>query len=195
MKIVKNTTAYDTRVLRHVICKTHAHMKKLQGKPAPNWKNLRIKIGYTKRWSYHSGHAFYGGYGHGDHDMFLGLVKPDGNMTMTNHSLCDLVYHELMHTYGYRHAQYTDIPKREIVGLFPYETPLPFETKTHIRVVLTCGRAATKPKQKPPVWKTRYEKLLSREKAWRTKLKRAENALSKIEKQRKYYETRYAEEL
>jgi len=181
MRIVKNSTVYDTRALRSIICATHAHMKKMEGRPAPNWSRLEIKIGNTKRHGYHSGHAFYGGRGYvGRADVFFGLCKPGTSMTMTNHSFCGLVYHELMHTYGYRHSQYSDIPISEILKLFPVEEDLPI--------------AAPTLKKKEPVWIKRYKSALAREKAWTSKLKRAKTALKKAQRQRKYYESKYMTE-
>lgn len=181
MRIVKNSTAYDTRFLRSIICTTHRYMQSLEGRPAPNWKALRVKIANTKRNGYHSGYAYFNGYGgHKEWDVFFGLCKPDSPMTMTNHTFCSLVYHELMHTYGYEHSQYSDIPKNEILKLFPDEVPLPL------------AKVATK--EKEPVWKKRYRAVLAREKAWASKLKRAKTALKKAQYQRKYYEDKYMSE-
>jgi hypothetical protein len=179
MRIINNSTVYETRALRTIICLTHWHMKKLMGKPAPNWNRLEVKIGNTKRTGYHSGHAFYGGRSSyiGQADVFFGLCKPEASMTMTNHTFCHLVYHELMHTYGFRHSQYSDIPKREILKLFPIETDLPI--------------ANAPLKKKELVWTKRYNSALAREKAWTTKLKRAKTALKKAQDQRKYYEKKY----
>ena len=179
MRIVKNSTPYDTRALRSIIYATHWYLKKLEGKPAPNWKRLEVKIGNTKRYGYHSGHAFYGGIADyvGQADVYFGLCKPEASMTMTNHTFCSLVYHELMHTYGYRHKQFTDIPKQEILKLFPIETDL------------LIAKAPLKKKE--PVWTKRYNSALYREKAWTTKLKRAKTGLKKAQYQLKYYERKY----
>jgi hypothetical protein len=118
MRIVKNTTRFENRVLRSLICRVHAHMKKLEGRPAPHWKGLRVAIGSRQRYS---GRAYLhgGGYGWSDWDVYLSL-PPEA----TERRTASLVYHELMHTYGYRHRQYNDIPAAELEALFPDDKPL-----------------------------------------------------------------------
>lgn len=120
MKIIKNTTRYETRTLRTLICRVHAHMKKLERRPAPNWPRLRIAIGNRSR--AYSGRAYFHGNGRGwgsDWDVYLSL-PPDADERGTG----SLVYHELMHTYGYRHGAYNDIPDAELAELFPENKPL-----------------------------------------------------------------------
>lgn len=119
MRIVKNTSRYETKTLRSVLCKVHAHMRKLEGRPAPNWKNLRVKIGHLSRWGW-SGYAYYGGKSWKDWDVHFSLGQGQ-----TLHCFAKAVYHELMHTYGYRHSQYSDLPDRECEMLFPENGPLP----------------------------------------------------------------------
>lgn len=121
MKIVKNTSPYQTRQIRSVICAVHAHMRKLERRPAPNWKRLRVKI-RSRAWG-HSGWAYYEGKGraHGkDWDVLLSLSRQG----CTIRQLALLTYHELMHTYGYRHRQFNDIPEQELQQLFPVNEPL-----------------------------------------------------------------------
>ncbi len=55
------------------------------------------------------------------------------------------------------------------------------------------GKLKRTPKEKPPVQEVRYQRILDRIKAWRTKQKRAANALAKLEKQKKDYEKRIEE--
>ena len=45
------------------------------------------------------------------------------------------------------------------------------------------------------VIKKRYQRILAREKSWRAKLKRAENALAKVQKEQRQYEQRHGERL
>jgi len=113
MKIVRNTTKIESRVLRSLLCKVHAHMTKLERRKAPNWKNLRIKIGNRSKGGYR-GWAYYYGKGPGGWDVHLSLPGD-----ATERGFGWLVYHELMHTYGYRHNEYGNIPDRELEALFP----------------------------------------------------------------------------
>jgi hypothetical protein len=122
MRIFKNTSVYMTKDLRRIICKVHAHMKRLERKPAPNWKNLNVKISGrpTGGWR---GYAYYGGHGYEwDVRFTLGC-----NMTEVGFAIA--VYHELMHTYGYRHPQYNDLPFAEALLLFPDNVDIPRKVK------------------------------------------------------------------
>jgi hypothetical protein len=179
MKILKNTSAYDDAVLRKIICATHAYMVKLEGRKAPNWDNLRIKV-RSKEYGW-SGQSYYHGNGRGwghDWDVFFSLSP---NMTVWG--IVTAVYHELMHTYGYKHADYNDIPYKECAKVFP-DNPK--------AVTWNKPPKAPKPKaEKPPAWIAKYESAVKRKKAWETKKKRAETALKKINKTIKYYEKKY----
>lgn len=191
MRIVKNTSGYETRALKAVFTKVHAFMRspKCEGKPAPNWKNLRVVI-EGREDNRHSGRAYLGGHGY-DWDLFLTIPRPvkrGTNWYSKNqkgqrneyrvHRLASLVYHELMHTYGYNHNQYNDIRADDLERLYPdnYVLPVP------------------EPKPEAPkvaAWVGKRERLLKRRKAWQTKAKRAKNALAKIEKSLAYYERTY----
>lgn len=182
MKIIRNTTDYETRDLRRVICRVHQHMTKLEGKPAPNWKRLRIAVGKSKRGpGSHSGYAYYGGANVGGNDnwaVFLGLP----HKYCREHELGYIAYHELMHTYRYGHGQYNDIPERELEMLFPDND------------ILKHKQPPT-PVEKPDKVRQRYDRMLARRKTWQTKLTRAENALSKVEREIAVYERRHGDRL
>ena len=49
----------------------------------------------------------------------------------------------------------------------------------------------TEPKSKPDVVVTRYNRILAREKAWQSKLTRAQNAVDKVRRERREYERRH----
>jgi len=53
--------------------------------------------------------------------------------------------------------------------------------------------ATTKPKRDPV--KDRYQRILAREKTWESKLKRAENALAKVRRERREYERRHGDRI
>lgn len=197
MKIIKNTSGRSTREIKKVFTKVHAYMRKLENRAAPNWKNLRVKI-EGRDGNYHSGRAYYNGHGD-DWDLFLTLPRPIVKGQGFNgyehakgrankyrvHELVHIVYHELMHTYGYDHSQYSDITTAEAEKLYPENFEVPVEQPTPAKL----KQAAC------PKWRTKYESALKRRKAWLSKQKRAANALKKVEKQIKYYERTYQKEL
>ncbi len=189
MKIIKNTSGRETAELRKLICRTHALMKRLEKKPAPNWKRLRIKIGGRNE-SYHSGRAYLGGYGCNGWDVFLTLPRPivrqdqvwDDNgrcNRYTARSFVKIVYHELMHTYGYNHDQYSDISQADLEKVVP--------ENYNIRAEPVKVKPAAE-----PVWKKKYQQALAAEKRWLAKQKRAVTALKKARKKVRYYENKYA---
>lgn len=191
MRIIKNTSGYDTRAIKAVFTRVHTFMRsaKCEGKPAPNWKGLRVKI-EGREDNRHSGRAFYGGHGY-DWDIFLTLPRPIKRgtdwaddkgkpNTYRVRKLASLIYHELMHTYGYKHAHYNDIRDADLETLYPDNFVLP----------------APGPKAEPTkaaAWINKRDRLLARKKAWESKAKRAKNALAKIEKSLKYYARKYGD--
>lgn len=189
MKILSNTSGLDTRFIKAVFTKVHAYMRTLENRKAPNWQNLRVKI-EGRDMNYHSGRAFYNGNGY-EWDLFLTLPRPvkrgthwasedkkGQRMNYMLHELVHIIYHELMHTYGYKHSQYSDITKRECLKLYPDNIAVP-------------AAAAPAAKEKPPKWQTKLNALRNRQDAWQRKAKRAENALKKINTSIKYYERKY----
>lgn len=189
MKIIKNTSGRSTKAMRSLICKTHAHLRTLEKRPAPNWGRLRVKVAGREE-NYTSGRAFYHGHGY-DWDMFLTLPRPitlgtawysKDEKGKPNHysarQFCRLVYHELMHTYGYRHKQYNGIRQTDLEKLIPEDYELPAQPAPAIKV-------------KPPAWQRRYSQALAAEKRWLAKEKRATKALKKARQKIRYYERTY----
>lgn len=189
MKVIKNTSGRSTAELRKLICRTHSLMKRLEKKPAPNWKRLRIKI-QGRNENYHTGRAYFGGNGYYGWDIFLTLPRPivrqdlvwdrDGKHNRyTARSFVKIVYHELMHTYGYHHNQFEDISQEDLEKLVPENYNLPAEP------------VKTK-KATAPAWRKKYDQAVAAEKRWMAKQKRAATALKKARKKIKYYESKYA---
>ena len=105
MKIIKNTSGYNTTKLKSLFCEVHSLVAKREGR-LPHWKDLKVAV---RRKSYgYSGRAYLGKvYGEG-WDLFLSI-----NDEMNISSLSQLFAHELYHSYGYDHKQYTTWPLSE----------------------------------------------------------------------------------
>jgi len=209
---LNNQTDYSSRELRSIICKVHAFMKKLEGKPAPRWKRLNIRISYTKSGHDVGGFAYYGGFNYGDQgeavslrfrhkDYFSrgqgdgwtkvfdkeangwrwepGKFTKDADGRSTLHSAVRLVYHELMHTYGYKHSQYEDIRPDEVLKLYP-ENKLLDWAEPEKRIETLDEKVIKK-----------VAALKARERSWNTKAKRAATAQKQIAKKLKYYSKTY----
>lgn len=168
MKIVRNTSPYCTRDVKRVVVAVHRQMKRLEARPAPNWKNLRLCI--RTRSSGVSGWAYF--HGHGDHKWDVHLSLPRSGLS--EQRLAWLAYHELMHTYGYSHRQYTDAKPEELAQWFPSNAPMKLKTKKSKRVV--------------PIQDVRHARVAAQLKSWTTKAKRAETAMRKLRAKLRYYE-------
>jgi hypothetical protein len=156
-------------------------MAKAEGK-LRTWKHLKIKIVYSRSGGT-SGWATYSGYG-----MLLRLEKPSPRRLYKGEpqrcfvrSLVHLTYHELMHSYGYRHKQYGEIPNREILQIcenlgLDHRYQLPEKTE--------------KPKRVRDLPMERYNRICDRTVQWEKKAKRAATALKKLRKQKREYERR-----
>ncbi len=178
MKIIKNTTHYSTRELRRVICAVHKGMSKAEGK-LPFWKRCKIAIGNSKRGKYSvSGYAFYHGRGYKPWDVFLGL--PHEKCTVR--TFADLVYHELMHSYGYKHTQYRDLTKAELNEMLGEEW---------CDQLIPLAATVAKPKPEVSVVEKRYAALLKRQQQWDAKLRRATTAKKKVDREVKVYARRH----
>lgn len=171
MKIIKNTSVFDTRFIKRACIATHAHMAKIEGR-LTQWNYLELKI--ENKCSGYSGHAYCGGsYIHLSLSPQL-LVK----------QLIKLTYHELMHIYGYLHRQGCDPSFQDIAIIcktliIDPDTPIP---------------------QPPPTAKLnlvekRYQQMLVRQRTWNAKLKRAETAYEKVTKEIAAYQRQYGERI
>lgn len=171
MRIIKNTSVFDTFFIKRVCVATHVHMAKVEGRLA-QWDYLQLKI-ENKRSGY-SGHAYYNGsYMHFSLSSYL-LAK----------QLVKLAYHELMHVYGYRHRQGCDPSSQDIAVIckaliIDPDTPVP-------RSALATKRNLVE---------DRYQRMLKRQQMWAVKLKRAKTAYEKVSKEIVAYQRRHGERL
>jgi len=99
MRIIKNSSVYNTRKLNSLFCMIHNQLAKPEGRH-PQWKRIRVKIHNGRN----SGRACYpADIGWREWDMFLSLGSGIENISQ-------LFAHELMHNYGYRHRQFRSDP-------------------------------------------------------------------------------------
>ena len=162
MKIISNTSRRESAHLRSIVCRVHKHMTKLEGRKCPCWDTLRTAIGGTAK-SHDSGHAFLKPGGRQRHDVWLTIPH---SHVYTTHQFAHLVYHELMHSYGYKHSQYTNIRTSELDALFPLNDPI--------------RDAHTPKKDRPALTDLRLARAEQSLRAWQTKAKRAETAIKKL---------------
>jgi hypothetical protein len=162
MRIIKNTSSFDTGKLRSLFSFIHNQIAKDEGKLS-YWKNLNIQI-WNKSYGI-SGHAYLGKYYGNGHDMHLSMADDIGLYSMSQ-----LFAHELMHSYGYHHHQFRS-------------HPLSKEQIADIRAKFDIGEMKKVAKAKKRINKVaqRYERMLKRQKAWSRKLKLANTNLAKVE--------------
>ena len=104
MKIIKNTSLYDTKKLKGLFCHVHSQLAKYEGR-LPHWKSLKIQVMDKVQGRHASGCAYVGKvYGEGA-DMFLSL-----NKETSLKRIAQIFGHELMHSYGYKHHQFRKYP-------------------------------------------------------------------------------------
>ena len=106
MRIIKNTSVYQTKKLKKLFGLIHYIIALREGR-LPQWKQLRVVV----RNGWNSGYAFYPrwiGNNHKGWDMFLSV----NNSTQVNYleHIAQLFAHELMHNYGYKHRQFRTDP-------------------------------------------------------------------------------------
>jgi len=171
VKIIKNTSVFDTMFIKRVCVATHAHMAKIEGR-LKQWDYLKLKV-EAKRSGY-SGHAYYNG-----SYMHFSL----GPEIDVEH-LAKLAYHELMHVYGYHHRHGCDPSTQDIATIceaLGVSTDAPIPQK-----VLA-------PVAKHDLVEDRYQRMLTRQKTWAAKLKRAETAHAKVSREITAYQRRHGE--
>tara|TARA_A100000172_G_scaffold26811_2_gene15731 strand:+ start:5842 stop:6666 length:825 start_codon:yes stop_codon:yes gene_type:complete len=176
MKIIKNTSGFDTGKLRSLFSFIHRQVAKDEGKLS-FWKTLNIQV-QSKTTSTYSGQAYLGKYRVEKWDMFLSISDE-----ISIGSLSQLFAHELMHNYGYEHHQ------------FPRH-PLSKEQLDDIKANFDISDMKKVARAKKRINKVaqRYERMLKRQKAWSKKLKLANTNLAKVEKEIRKYERVHSEE-
>jgi len=170
VKIVKNTSGFDTRVLRRIIIQAHSFIRKHEGAPAAHWKTLQVIIRGRDLGRHTSGCAYLGG-----DKMWMTLPRKD----LTARGVLHLAYHELMHVFGYQHRAFKDLSDAEAAALIPVDYP----------ILLKPTRKSSSAEVKAK----RIAALLSRRARWRSRLKRSQNALRRIERRLRYYERQVPE--
>ena len=180
MRIIKNTSGYDTAKLKSLFCEVHSLVAKREGR-LPHWKDLKVAV---RRKSYgFSGRAYLGKvYGEG-WDLFLSI-----NDEMNISSLSQLFAHELYHSYGYDHKQYATWPLSEndiqiLEAKFSIEDLISKKEEKTLRVNLVAKNYSKLLKRK--------ENLLKRQKQYESNLKRISNSLKKVSKSIDLYEKKY----
>ena len=182
MKIIKNTSKFDSKKLRSLFCFVHTLIAKdLRIGRLKHWDTLKIEIRHKSHGF--SGRAYLGKvYGNG-WDMFLSLSCYSRNL---DEYLIDKEYylketsqlfaHELMHSYGWKHHQFASYPltKKELDKIQEKFGDVNFLKEK-------------KSKPKVDYVQVRFDRVSNNIKQWEIKKKRAENALKKLYKKQKYY--------
>jgi len=104
MKIIKNTSLYETKKLQSLFCLIHSQLAKYEGR-LPQWKSLKIQVMDKVKGRHASGCAYRGKVYGNQPDMWLSL-----NKETSLEVIAQLFGHELMHSYGYNHSQYRTNP-------------------------------------------------------------------------------------
>ena len=175
MKIITNTSRFDTRFLRSLYVATHKHMKRTEG-PMRAWPRLCVTVSGKRHANYVSGYAY----------IKSGPVHLTIGDHATTRTIVKTMFHEGMHVYGYRHSD---------GGLKcdPHDDDLDVICRDFPDMPL-WQRAAKRPPPKDLIAE-RYARLKAREAAWRTKEKRAANALKKVRAAIRTYERRHSGKL
>ena len=105
MKIIKNTSLFQTKKLNSLFCHVHNQLAKDEGR-LPHWKSLKIQVMDKVKGRHASGCAYVGKvYSRGEPDMWCSY-----NVETSLERMAQLFAHELMHSYGYRHSQFRSNP-------------------------------------------------------------------------------------
>ena len=180
MKIIKNTSAFDSKKLRSLFSLIHNQVAKYEGR-LKHWKRLKIIV-RQKSYGY-SGQAYVGQVFYNSSvpkdkrwDIFLSVSKD-----LTLYNLSQLFAHELYHSYGFgSHKSFRHDPldekQFEVINK-------KFDIKNLFKV--------EKPKIKTDYVALRFEKAKKGLAKWESKQKRINNLVKKYRKKIAYYETKY----
>jgi len=169
MKIIKNTSCYDSKKLQQLFCFIHSLIAKTEGR-LKHWKTLKVQIRNTNLKC--SGRAYIGQVWGDGWDMFLSLNKEHDLKRIS-----DLFSHELMHSYGFRHKDMlshyplTEEQHNKINNRFK-DIDLLKQIKSKVVIDYVSLR------------KNKAEKKLAK---WLSKYKFAKNKVKKYQRQVKYY--------
>ena len=177
MKIIKNTSAFDTKKLRSLFSLVHNQVAKYEGK-LKHWNKLKVIV--RQKSEGYSGRAYVGQIWYSSStpkdqqwDVFLSVSK-DVDMF----DLSQLFAHELYHSYGFgSHKSFSHDPlsdkQLDVIN-----------SKFNITDLLRVE----KPKVKFDYVALRFQKAKSKLAEWERKQKRINNLVKKYKKQVDYYE-------
>jgi len=182
MKIIKNTSEFDTVKLKTLFSHIHRDISKTEGK-LRFWKTLKIQIWNKK--SGWSGCAYVGKYYGVKYDMHLSMSK---NISL--YDMAQLFAHELMHNYGYDHSQFRTDPldEKQMQVIKDRFGDISYFLKIE-KPKLSINRVAKNYSK----LLSRQENLNKRKKHYLSNIKRVENSLKKVKVKIKTYERKYDE--
>jgi hypothetical protein len=161
MKIIKNTTNFDTRFMRSLIVGVHNHIAKHEGRYR-RWKHLEVQI--WNRSNSRSGHAYLGG-------TFMHLsVSPN----LPTAGFVWLAYHEMMHVYGYRHGEFYDLTTEDCATLIEangWPAAMPTKEAKPKKAADHVGRRYANAVARLAEWKAKERRAKKRRQAWAAKVK------------------------
>ena len=193
---IENETDYQTLGIRKCLTAVHNHLARSEGR-LRQWRGVTFTVVHTRTRGC-NGYAYVGGY-----DSRLRLPPPKesdrfGSVGCRVRSLIRVAWHELLHLYGYEHA---DMARRfpgsdevremaEAAGFKPGERlPLYASARRDLGI---------EPEPEGPTDAERYEKelrhALRKRKEWTVRAKRTKTGLGKWRK-RERYRRRKLEEL
>ena len=177
MKIIKNTSAFDSKKLRSLFSLIHNQVAKYEGR-LKHWNSLKIIV--RQKSNSYSGRAYIGQVFYDSSvpkdqrwDVFLSVSKD-----LSLYKLAQLFAHELYHSYGFKsHKSFRHDPldekQFEVINK-------KFDIKDLLKV--------EKPKVKIDYVALRFEKAKRGLAKWESKQKRINNLVKKYRKQVAYYE-------
>jgi len=104
MKIIKNTSLYETKKLNSLFCLVHSQLAKYEGR-LPHWSTLNIQVMDKVKGRDSSGCAYVGKVNSNRPHMWISI-----NKETSLERIAQLFGHELMHSYGYHHNQFRKYP-------------------------------------------------------------------------------------
>jgi hypothetical protein len=169
MRII-NKTHYPTRALRSVVLRAYREVARTEG-PAERWGSTKITVVHA-RGGLCSGWAYRGGT-----RAHLRVPRQKVNAG----SLYGVAWHEVMHLRGFAHGTFPHYPTHEqtvraLCGLPEYIEATP----------------PTKPARRVPTPADHIARIEARLARWVSKRRRAETAIRKLLKSRRYYERKMA---
>ncbi len=183
MKIIKNTSAFDTVKLKTLYSHIHREISKSEGK-LRYWKTLKIQI-WQKKHGY-SGRAYLDKYYGVNYDMHLSMSED-----LSLYNIAQLFAHELMHNYGYEHSQFRHHPLDEKQMAIITDK---FTDADYFKKVDKPKQPINKVAKNYKQLQSRQANLLKKQKQYESNLKRIANSMKKIERKLKHYEKIYDED-